>query len=367
MRALPADSTLPLATVPGLRWPRWPRRLVLLAAVLGLHGWLIDRLLPLREPPGGAAPWRPAVQVRTLVAPVIEAPAPADRVALAAPVARPARAARADAPAPHTPGRPARSVMPAAAASAAAPSDAATDASATASLSSAAPGEVAQADMGEPPPVYATRLPAPTLLRYQWRQGLRTAEALLSWRHDGQRYRLQFDAWAGPDQPLIEQLSLGGFDAAGLAPLRFTDRRHGRSQQAANFRRDIGRISFSGPQVDYPAWPGAQDRLSWLTQLVAIQAAAAPPLPPITVFVVDAWGGGELWRFQPVGEDVVDTPLGRLAARRWLREPERPEGQRVELWLDPTRGHWPVQVRFTLLRSAESSELRLAAEPVTPP
>ena len=201
---------------------------------------------------------------------------------------------------------------------------------------------------------------------YQWRQGLRTGEALLSWQHEGQRYRLQFDARLGADRPQVEQLSLGGFDAAGLAPQRFTDRRHGRSPQAANFRRDIGRISFSGPQVDYPGWPGAQDRLSWLVQLVAIQAAAVAPLPLIEVFVVDAWGGGERWRFLSLGETVIDTPLGRLSTLGWQTGPDRPEGQRVEVWLDPARGQWPVQVRFTLLRSGEVSEWRLAAEPAAP-
>jgi hypothetical protein len=166
---------------------------------------------------------------------------------------------------------------------------------------------------------------------------------------------------------LIEQLSQGGFDAAGLAPERLTDRRRGRGQRAVNFRRDIGRIGFSGPQVDYPAWPGAQDRLSWLAQIVAIQAAATSALPLMTLFVADASGGAELWRFTLRGEAELDTALGRVAARQWTREPERPEGQRVELWLDAARGHWPVQIRFTVMRTGEVSELRLAAEPAEPP
>jgi hypothetical protein len=238
--------------------------------------------------------------------------------------------------------------------------------------SAAAPGNAAEAAAaGAAPPVYATRLPAPVLLHYRLRRGVQSGEAVLAWRHDGQRYQLQFDSRAGAArQPLIEQHSRGGFDAAGLAPDRFTDRRRGRGERAVNFRRDIGRIGFSGPQVDYPAWPGAQDSLSWLAQLAAIQAGAAVALPLVQLFVVDARGGAELWRFAARGEVEVDTPVGRVLAQHWLREPDRPdrpEGQRVEVWLDPARGHWPVQIRTTVLRTGDMSELLLAAEPAPPP
>ena len=225
-------------------------------------------------------------------------------------------------------------------------------------------------EAGPAAPVYATVLPAPVLLRYQLHSGGQVGEATLDWRHDNQRYALWFDARGGRAQPLIEQVSQGGFDAAGLAPLRFTDRRRGRSQSAANFRRDIGRIGFSGPQLDYPAWPGAQDRLSWLAQLAAIQGASVVPLPTITLFVVDARGGGDWWRWIAMGADEVSTPLGRVAAQRWQREPDRldrPDSQRMEVWLDATRGHWPVQLRSTSLRSGEVFELQLAAEPGLPP
>ena len=35
-------------------------------------------------------------------------------------------------------------------------------------------------------------------------------------------------------------------------------------------QREAGRITFSGPQVEYPLLPGAQDRISWLLQLAAV-------------------------------------------------------------------------------------------------
>ncbi len=364
MRSPTTDLELPPADRP--RRLRRGLVLCLLAAVLWLHGLLIGRLLPGRAPQGrvGAAALQrhagSTLQVRTLVA------APA----LSGAVAPTGGAARVDrAPAPSEPSAPstlfplpAGPTRPAPAQAAVAP-----DAPIDAAVEDLAARAAESAIEGEPPPVYPTRLPAPTRLSYQLRYGAQTGQAVLAWQHDGQRYVLQLAGRGGAAVPLIEQLSQGGFDAAGLAPDRFTDRRRGRGQRAANFRRDIGRISFSGPQVDYPAWPGAQDRLSWLAQMVAIQAGAAQPLTVVKVFVVDARGGAELWRFEPRGEAEVDTLLGRTTTRHWLREPERPEGQRVEVWLDPGRGHWPVQIRYTSLRSGAVSELLLAAEPVPPP
>ena len=42
------------------------------------------------------------------------------------------------------------------------------------------------------------------------------------------------------------QSSDGNLDGNGLAPVRFLDRRARRSAQAANFRRDVGTVTFSG-------------------------------------------------------------------------------------------------------------------------
>ena len=241
---------------------------------------------------------------------------------------------------------------------------------------------------GTPPPLYATRLPAATTLRYQLHDYGRVGEAQLHWQPDGQRYALQFTGVASrpapsPEgvgaspaaaarhpaalsHPLIEQTSEGALDPNGLAPDRFTDRRRGRGVGAANFRRDRDRIEFSGPAIAYPAWPGAQDRLSWLVQLVAIAAAqagagaAATSAPAaLALFVVDARGGGELWRFDDLGPALADTAQGPVPAHHWRHLPLRPEGQQVDVWLDPARGHWPAQMRFSAGRSAARFELRL--------
>ena len=236
---------------------------------------------------------------------------------------------------------------------------------------------------GEPPPLYATRLPAAATLRYTLHYYGRSGEAVLSWRPAGTAYTLALQGLplpladdpvaprlpGQPDRvrPLIEQASQGQLDANGLAPDRFTDRRRGRGQRAANFRRELGRIEFSGPSTVLPAWAGAQDRLSWWVQLSAIVAAAAAVPADVRLFVVDARGRGELWRFDHLGLVAGPIGTGLAAVQHWRHEPAQAEGQRVELWLDPAQSHWPVQLRLTSLRTGERFELQLLAIETSPP
>jgi hypothetical protein len=360
-----ASPAAPVTALP----PRRPRgrvgpALAVAAAVLWGHALLITSV-------GDNAPRRgdrPAavntLQVRRLV----------DAAPLAVPLPRPERAPavpakprglsrRADPSAPANPPATASTAVPAAAAAetpaAVAPEPA---------VSAATPEGIAAAAAGTapPPPIYATRLPAPVQLRYALRYNGQAGEALLSWRHDGARYTLTLDGQASSGAPLVTQASQGAIDGAGLAPERFVDRRRRAPLQAANFRRDIGRIGFSGPAVDYPAWPGAQDRLSWLAQLAAILAAGPVP-PALQLFVVDARGAGSLWQLQRQDDERLATPGGEATVQVWQRDPPRPEGLQVRAWIDAARGHWPVQLRFTALRSGDIFELRLLAEPAPPP
>lgn len=407
MPAPPHHPPWPAAETASRR-PRPWAALGVAGVVLWLHGLLIGGLAP--KPAGRPGVAKPTVtlQVRTLPWPVA---APRQAVAdvppaalVLAPAAAPApdrsaklgeRAAADAAPGNAVPAGAAREPAHLAVAGGAAPQPAqlplpstadiagtgtatATGTTTTGAADTTAEAPPAEPPTAEPPPVYPTRVPAPVLLHYALRYNGQAGEATLAWRHDGQAYSLQLDG-RGAQRPLVEQTSRGGFDAAGLAPERFIDRRRGARWQAANFRRDIGRIAFSGPAIDYPAWPGAQDRLSWLAQLVAIRAAAvaaapgaaAPAAPEaeadISLFVVDARGAGGLWRFVHQGEVRLASPLGPQTAQLWQREPPRPEGLRVQAWLDARRGHWPLQLRFTALRSGDVFELVLQAEPALPP
>lgn len=161
---------------------------------------------------------------------------------------------------------------------------------------------------------------------------------------------------------MLTQISRGGFDESGLAPLRFTDRRVRRPLSAANFQREAGKITYSGPQTEYPLHAGAQDRLSWMIQLGAIVAAEpgfSAAGAKVVLFVSGAHGDAGVWSFRCVGPDVVESRAGSVAAIRFRREPRGPYDTTVEVWLDPARHHLPVRASLRAGPNDDGFELRL--------
>jgi Protein of unknown function (DUF3108) len=222
------------------------------------------------------------------------------------------------------------------------------------------------AETGEPLPVYPTRFAPSQVLSYQLRRGLLGGTAVLDWQRGepgeaGARYRMQLVARAA-GLVLLTQESEGGFDAAGLAPRRFTDQRLRGSARAANFLKERGLISFSGPSVEYAWVPGVQDRLSWMLQLPAI-VEANPRLASvgerITLAVVGARGDATVWVFRFVAAETVPTAAGEVRALKFIREPRKPNDTQAEVWLDPARHHLPVRSRIGNPPDGEVLDLRL--------
>ena len=78
----------------------------------------------------------------------------------------------------------------------------------------------------------------------------------------------------------------------------------GREQRAVNFQHEAGRITFSGPQLQLPLLPGAQDRLSWMLQLPAVleaEPALRVPGSEVLIFVAGTRGDGQVWTFTRAG------------------------------------------------------------------
>jgi hypothetical protein len=161
------------------------------------------------------------------------------------------------------PARAAPRQMPAPFAVADEPAAASAPAAETPTMLAAAPIEV---------PLYATRLAPAGQWRYRITRGVATGEAQLRWPlSDDAHYELQLEGQIA-GVTLLDWGSRGQLDAAGIATERFALRRRGRDQQAANFQRDAGKITFSGPTHEPPLPPGVQDRLCWMLQLPAIVA-----------------------------------------------------------------------------------------------
>lgn len=251
------------------------------------------------------------------------------------------------------------------------PIDTATDTAIdTAAAAAAAASADAAADATAGPaaalPVYATRLPPPMRLRYALQRGAAAGEAQLDWHRDGQQYALLLQRTL-QGRALEGARSRGSIDADGVAPERLAALRAGREARAANFRRDVQRISYSGPTHQHPLWPGAQDRLSWMIQLPAVleaNPALRRPGARITLFVAGTGGDAEAWHFDVAGAEPLALPAGPVsAALRLVREPARPYDQRIDVWLDPARAHLPVQVRLQTVPGPQdaATEWRLAA------
>ena len=218
----------------------------------------------------------------------------------------------------------------------------------------------------EDPPVYATRLPPPARLLYAMRRGGVTGTTQLDWARDDGRYRLSLQGHlvAAPQAAWISQ---GLLDAAGVAPERYTENRRGRELRAANFQRDAGRISFSGPGHEFALPAGAQDRLSWLIQLGAVLAAnpdLTHPGAEIRVFVVGTRGDGETWLFTVQAQESLDLPGGRVeGAVHLYREPRRPYDTHADIWLDPARHYLPVRLHLRVRATGEGTLLELRDPP----
>lgn len=212
--------------------------------------------------------------------------------------------------------------------------------------------------LGEAPPLYRTLLPPAGTLRYELQRGRLTGSGELLWRPQGARYELSLDG-SVIGLRVLTQVSQGGLAPEGLAPERFTDQRARRPMQAANFRRESGRIAFSAATQEFPLWPGVQDRLSWMLQLAAIVAAEPARWVAgerIVLQVVGARGDAGVWVFQVGATEEVDSPSGPVPALHLRREPRQPYDTGVEVWLDPARHHLPVRA---LQRSGEDERLEL--------
>ncbi len=324
---------------------RWKVLAVLASVALLLHASALSGLewvWPQREAPRLPAP---AMQVRAVAqmpAPVAEpvpvvVPQPSEpvpvvlppvvkpRIAVARPVAPVEEAALlvASVAAPAAPPPPAVNAPPPAPAHA----------------------EPAPAAAEETVPTYRTKLPPAVTLRYEMQRGALRGNGELQWRPGADRYELKLEGRVA-GLTVLTQLSQGGFDAAGIAPLRFTDRRIRRPLTAANFQREAGKITFSGPQTEYPLHAGSQDRLSWMIELGAV-VAAEPSLgvegAKVVMFVSGSHGDAGVWAFRCMGPDAIDLRSGSVATLRFKREPRGPYDTTVEVWLDPKRHHLPVR------------------------
>ena len=194
-------------------------------------------------------------------------------------------------------------------------------------------------------PLYATLIPPPVTLSFMLRRGNLQGRAEFIWRPTADDYEAHLESRIA-GALLLVQSSYGGFDAAGLAPQRFTDRRARRGAQAVNFQRDLGKITFSTVPAEIGLERGVQDRLSWLIQLAAIVHAEPQRLVQgsrVTLEVVGTRGEAALWTFVSLGEERSGSESGAMPTVRLQRLPGAIYDTQVDVWLDLQPPHWPLR------------------------
>jgi hypothetical protein len=176
-----------------------------------------------------------------------------------------------------------------------------------------------------------------------------TGEALLSWHLDGERYRIQAEAGIRivfARVNLVVLTSEGAVDASGFVPQAMTEKRRGRALTATHFNRRDGTITFSASQNSYPLAGGAQDKASVPLQLAAIARGDPAQLSGNIDIQVGEDRDASVYRFIVLGQEQIDTRLGRIAT--WhLSRPPKPGSynSRLDIWLAPERNWYPVQIR----------------------
>ena len=199
-------------------------------------------------------------------------------------------------------------------------------------------------------PVTAIHLPASVRLLYKMTgtsKGLNySANAELAWNNTG----TQYDAYMKVSALFLGSRSMtsaGLITPVGLAPTRFSDKF--RSEQAAHFVADQGKITFSANTPDAPWVEGAQDRVSVFIQLGGMLAGKPGDFPVGSSITLYTAGPREAdtWTFTVEAEEQLKLPGGEMLALKLTRKPRREYDQQVEIWYAPALGYLPVRNRIT--------------------
>lgn len=178
-----------------------------------------------------------------------------------------------------------------------------------------------------------------------------TGSATMAWHTDGSRYQASVEAGVSL---LVTRLNLlvlrseGTIDDFGIAPVTATEKRARRSETATHFNRDAGTISFSASERSYPLLVGAQDKATVPFQLGGIGRADINQFGGDIDIQVGEEKEATIFRFQLVGEEELDTKLGKLVTWHLTRPPKPGTySSQLDIWLAPGMNWYPVQIRNT--------------------
>jgi hypothetical protein len=229
----------------------------------------------------------------------------------------------------------------------------------------AVPPEVAPQPAAPAPRRYKTDPPPPAdiafdVLRVEADGTKWNGDALLSWTLSPPGYRMRFDVGIRIVFAHVNLLSLtseGTLGDEGFVPTLMTEKRRGRALTASHFSRDLGLLTFSASQAHYDIQAYAQDKASLPLQLAAIARGDPKQLTGTLDFQVAEDRNAVVYSFQVAGQEEIDTKLGRIPAWHLVRPP-KPGAyhSRLDIWLAPGYGWYPVQIRNTEANGAVTTQ-----------
>ncbi|MDB5950268.1 MAG: hypothetical protein JWR65_2123 [Massilia sp.] len=161
----------------------------------------------------------------------------------------------------------------------------------------------------------------------------------LEWTADDRGYRLSLDGVMG------ELESRGLMTDSGFGPLE-ARARAGAQTLVTAFDWAASRVSFDGAGRGAAVTGDGQDRASMLMRLAGMGLAGAVQLNGTIELLVAGADGVAVVRFERVGEEEIDSALGKLATVH-LVQVTRPGNARLDVWLAPSSSWYPVQLRVT--------------------
>lgn len=184
--------------------------------------------------------------------------------------------------------------------------------------------------------------------------------AEMSWQVGGGSYAVTVDAGISMLVTRFNLLSMsseGSVGDSGFAPRVATEKRRGRSQTATHFNGEQGSITFSASQNTAPLVSGAQDKATLPLQLAAIARADPAQFEGGLEITVGEDRGASVYTFVVAGQEEIETKLGKLQTWRLSRPPKPGSyNSRLDVWLAPARGWYPVRIRNTEANGAVTTQ-----------
>lgn len=186
-----------------------------------------------------------------------------------------------------------------------------------------------------------------------------SGQSVLSWTQGDGAYRMSMVASIKVlvSINLVELTSEGIIGETGIAPRKMTEKRRNRAATATHFDAQDGRISFSASGHSQPMQAGAQDKATFPMQLAGIARADPAQLAAGVEMLVGEDKDASLFRFVVVGQEELDTALGKMATWRLMRPPlPGSYKSRLDVWLAPGHNWYPVQLRSTEANGAVTTQ-----------